>query len=274
MLPPTSSSAAHTAMSRQRTFRPSTFALALGLLTIAAFSPAAAQNHFTLSFDGYPAIEGRPFTVTVEGVWNSGCVPVFHELRSNVDVPENDGAIYNQTWGVFFADATVDDPGAVCPAVQTPYSSSFTFHSLPAGVYGLAFTVLNPLGHGQEDTYFVLEVASAGPADVLPLQHGRFEATATWKDFAGRTVVARALPGASGVSGQLWFFSAENPELTVKVLDGCAINGHDWVFAAGATNVEYHLRVTDTASGAVWTSDNTLGHLSQAGADTSAFACN
>ncbi len=51
------------------------------------------------------------------------------------------------------------------------------------------------------------------------------------------------------------------------------MNGHYWVMAAGATNVEYHLQVTDTHTGARWTRDNALGHFARAGASTSAFAC-
>ena len=35
----------------------------------------------------------------------------------------------------------------------------------------------------------------------------------------------------------------------VKTLDGCAITGHFWVFAAGLTDVEVDLQVLDTQSG-------------------------
>ncbi len=42
-----------------------------------------------------------------------------------------------------------------------------------------------------------------------------------------------------------YFFSADNPELLVKVLDGCALNGHYWVFGSAATDLNYGLRVWD-----------------------------
>ena len=50
-------------------------------------------------------------------------------------------------------------------------------------------------------------------------------------------------------TGYFWFFNQENVELLVKVLDGCMITDHWWVFAGGLTDVEVTLRVTDTQSG-------------------------
>jgi hypothetical protein len=47
-------------------------------------------------------------------------------------------------------------------------------------------------------------------------------------------------------TGYMWFFSQQNVEIVIKVLDGCAINGHYWVFAAGLTNQGVDITVTDT----------------------------
>ncbi|MCP4654899.1 MAG: hypothetical protein GY856_05705, partial [bacterium] len=73
-------------------------------------------------------------------------------------------------------------------------------------------------------------------------------------------------------SGILWFFDADNWEMLVKVLDGCALNRRFWVFAAATTNVEYTLRVTDTVSGTVKTYFNPLGNAAAAITDAGAFA--
>lgn len=73
-------------------------------------------------------------------------------------------------------------------------------------------------------------------------------------------------------SGLFWFFSASNWELLVKVLDGCSLNGHFWVFSAATTNVEYTLRVTDTRTGEVKVYLNPLGVAADAITDTGAFA--
>lgn len=51
-------------------------------------------------------------------------------------------------------------------------------------------------------------------------------------------------------TGYFWFFDPENVELVVKVLDGCALNGHFWIFAGGLTDVETTLTVSDTVTGA------------------------
>jgi hypothetical protein len=46
--------------------------------------------------------------------------------------------------------------------------------------------------------------------------------------------------------GMFWFFAANNPELLVKIIDGCALNSHFWVFYAATTNVGFTLTVIDT----------------------------
>ena len=80
------------------------------------------------------------------------------------------------------------------------------------------------------------------------------------------------VPAGSDTSGLFWFFDADNWEVLVKVLDGCAINQRFWVFAAATTNVEYTLRVTDIESGALSEYFNPLGRAADAITDTSAFA--
>ncbi len=47
-----------------------------------------------------------------------------------------------------------------------------------------------------------------------------------------------------------WFFEPDNLEVVFKVLDGCAVNGHQWAFAAGLTDVAVLLRVEDSRTGA------------------------
>jgi hypothetical protein len=71
--------------------------------------------------------------------------------------------------------------------------------------------------------------------------------------------------------GPFYFFTPDNWEVLVKVLDGCAFNGHFWIFAAAATDVEYTLTVTDTQAGAMTYADP-LGQNAPAVVDTQAFA--
>jgi spore coat protein A, manganese oxidase len=49
--------------------------------------------------------------------------------------------------------------------------------------------------------------------------------------------------------GLFWFFAANNPELLIKVLNGCSLNNNYWVFFSAATNVGLTLTVTDTVTG-------------------------
>lgn len=44
-----------------------------------------------------------------------------------------------------------------------------------------------------------------------------------------------------------YFFEPDNPELLIKVVDGCAINGHWWVFGSAATDLRWYLRIFDYA---------------------------
>jgi hypothetical protein len=69
-----------------------------------------------------------------------------------------------------------------------------------------------------------------------------------------------------------WFFSPNNVEAIVKVVNGCSFNQRYWVFGAGLTNVAVTLRVTDTQSGILHTYTNAQGNAFQPIQDTAAFA--
>ena len=88
-------------------------------------------------------------------------------------------------------------------------------------------------------------VATAAPSAATPLctanattlcidqtaGDGRFEIKLNWTTTlnGGSSGAAHAVPLDSvGLSrgGLFWIFSADNPELIVKVLDGCGLNNH------------------------------------------------
>ena len=73
--------------------------------------------------------------------------------------------------------------------------------------------------------------------------------------------------------GMFWFFSADNPELLVKVLDGCSQNGHFWVFWSAGTTVGLELRVTDTFTEAEAVYTNPDRRTAAPVADREAFVC-
>ncbi|MEM7587417.1 MAG: ELWxxDGT repeat protein, partial [Acidobacteriota bacterium] len=109
-------------------------------------------------------------------------------------------------------------------------------------------------------------------ATSLCLNQGRFRVEVAWRDFEGGTGPGRPVPVNGDDSGLLYFFDPDNWEMLIKVLDGCAINDHYWVFAAATTDVEYTLTVTDTSSGEHAEYFNPLGNASPAITDTGAFA--
>jgi hypothetical protein len=100
-------------------------------------------------------------------------------------------------------------------------------------------------------------------------QGGRFTASVTWTTSDGRTGTGQATPVADNTTGY-WFFTPDNVDLTVKVLDGTSINGHFWVFGGSLSNVAMTLIVTDTQTGATRTYTNPQGQLASF-ADTSGF---
>lgn len=113
--------------------------------------------------------------------------------------------------------------------------------------------------------------AVASQSEDLLLQDGRFRVEVNWADFSGNQGVGKVVE-QSADSALLYFFSPANWELLVKVLDGCAINNHYWVFVAGATNVEFTVSVTDTDNGQQYTYSNPPRQIAQTLTDTRAFA--
>ena len=115
-----------------------------------------------------------------------------------------------------------------------------------------------------------ISLCGVANATTLCLNSGRFKVRVTWQvPSNGSGVDASAVPLTSD-TGYFWFFSANNIELVVKVVDGRPANGKFWVFYGALSNVEYFVTVTDTQTGATKTYSNPSGQQSSV-ADTSAF---
>jgi hypothetical protein len=110
-----------------------------------------------------------------------------------------------------------------------------------------------------------------GPT-TLCLGGGRFEVEAEWVTKSGNSGEGQSIE-LTDDTGAFWFFNAANVEILVKVLDACASAFESfWVFAAGLTNVEVRLTVTDTQTGMVKVYDNPLDRPFQPIQDTRSFA--
>lgn len=104
---------------------------------------------------------------------------------------------------------------------------------------------------------------------------GRFEVRADWNRTGGSGMATPIALDRVGVSrgGLFWIGDPANPEILLKVLNGCRINGHYWVFYSAGTNQGLEITVRDTVTGDVWTSTNPRGTLAPPVADTRAFSC-
>jgi CSLREA domain-containing protein len=104
----------------------------------------------------------------------------------------------------------------------------------------------------------------------LCLDEGRFKVEVAWNTKDG-TGLGSAVP-LTDLSGYFWFFNPSNVELTVKVLNGCSINNHYWIFLSGLTNVGVQVSVTDLQTGTKKTYFNPRNHTIDTVLDTSAMA--
>lgn len=178
---------------------------------------------------------------------------------------------------VQFTDASTGSPsswlwnfgdGSVS-AAQNPthaYASPTTF--------GVTLTVSN--ASGSNTITKAVTVSAAGAACVvssttLCLNNGRFRVATTWQTSTA-TGSGTSVP-LTPDTGYFWFFSSNNVEVVVKVLNACADPmNHYWVFAGGLTNAAVTLTVTDTQSGTAKTYTNPLNTAFRPIQDTAAFA--
>jgi hypothetical protein len=107
--------------------------------------------------------------------------------------------------------------------------------------------------------------------NTLCLQGGRFKVQVAWRVPSQGTSGSGVASALTGDTGEFWFFTNNNIELVVKVLDGRSYNGHFWVFYGALSDVEYTLTVIDTQTGLTKAYFNPQGRLGSV-ADTAAFA--
>jgi hypothetical protein len=154
--------------------------------------------------------------------------------------------------------------------------------SLDPGDYTIEATTL----HSEAEGPFTLRLMRAGSCvpdpTTLCVEHppgnSRFQARVHFETTQGGGAEgdARVIPLADvGVplGGILWFFRQENPEMLLKILDGCAVNGHFWTFYSAATNVGFTVTVDDTLVPRAKTYTNPDRTAAPPMLDTHAFTC-
>ena len=254
--------------------RRSILLLAITGLFLALPLPAAAAEG-AVSVHPNPAHPGEIPVLVVQGSWSNSCVPrlyamwIEEKVFSPTDPP-----------GLFVALVS-GQSGEGCLAIGTSYRLDiplpFSVEEFPSGLH-----VIVSVGSGEDDLSSVqlgqvfLDARSL-PREELPLHDGLFEVKVEWTDTEGHQGTGKVVPGFSPNSGLFWFFRPSNWELLVKVLNGCALNGHYWVLGAGATNVGYSVRVhapwAGNPGGFAWTYSNPVNQHSRFFVDTEAIAC-
>lgn len=124
-----------------------------------------------------------------------------------------------------------------------------------------------------DGSLWIGRIGCGSDPQTLCLDNGAFSVTASFHSTPdGSSAPATAVP-LTGNTGYFWFFDPANVEMTVKVLDGCSVNGRFWVFAGGMTNVGVEWKVTNNQSGTVNSYSNAFGTPFQPVQDTAAFPC-
>lgn len=106
----------------------------------------------------------------------------------------------------------------------------------------------------------------------LCLLGDRFSVEATFETVqgGGRTGDAVGVR-QTDETGTFWFFRPSNQEIFLKMLRGCGINGHFWVFSSATTNVGYEITVTDERTNETRTYENDDLTAAEPILDTDAF---
>ena len=143
-----------------------------------------------------------------------------------------------------------NEPGSTCGGGDTTAFGADSASAATKGAFG-------PIGlfSARTATPWARSVqAGLGcPGDALCLAGGRFEASVQYTNPAtGLAGSGRPILGTDN-TGYMTFFSPDNVELAIKVLDGRAFNDSYWVFATGLTDVDYTITVKDTFGGEVRT---------------------
>jgi len=101
----------------------------------------------------------------------------------------------------------------------------------------------------------------------------RFEVRVEWHGFEETQYHPAFVSSLRTSDSGIFFYSdPSNLEFLIKVLNGCWLNDHYWVFFAATTNVAFIVTVTDTETGASKIYFNSEGHPADAVTDTVAFA--
>ncbi len=144
------------------------------------------------------------------------------------------------------------------------------------GFYTVTLTVTDGKVESTASQVFLVEASEPAGTCVADevtrcLLDSRFSVRVDWRTPAGDAGAGKVVRAGTNDSGLFRFFDQNNWEVLIKLLDGCALNQHVWVFGASTTDLGYSIRVTDTVTGAVTEYGNEPGRPASAITDVTAF---
>ena len=145
------------------------------------------------------------------------------------------------------------------------------------GFYRVTLVVSDGEVESTASLTFLVEAAVPAGACVADdetrcLGDSRFAVGMEWWTAGGEGGPGKVVREGTNDSALFRFFEpGDNWEVLVKVLDGCSVNGHVWVFGASTTDLGYAIRITDTVTGEVKEYRNEAGTPAAAITDVAAF---
>lgn len=138
-------------------------------------------------------------------------------------------------------------PQTLVPCPPAPWTDTVVLPPLPPGSYRIEARIGEP---SSPDVLHAVTTIEVEPRDnTLSLHGGSFVASVVWSIPRGGGSGAGFAKTLTSESGWFWFFSPDNLEVTLKVLDGRPVNGHWWIFLASMTDVGFTVTVHDNRTG-------------------------
>jgi hypothetical protein len=181
------------------------------------------------------------------------------------------GIVTGSDRSLWFTESTRDRIGQLTMAGVLTEFEIPTAGGSPTGIASgpdgnIWFTEFN----GDKIGRFSVQSFCVPDATTLCLNNARFQVRVDWNvSDQGTSGVGHTQP-LTGDTGAFWFFTPNNLEVIVKVVDGRPFNGRFWVFIGSLSDVEYSVTVRDLVTDHVNSYVNHQGTLQSVG-DTAAF---
>lgn len=245
---------------------------------VAAADPNLAFAVTDVNAGDNPSVAGAGYTNSLAGATTT----LLYDLELNNDVlvtqnPANNGTL--NTVGPLGVSATdtfvgfdISARSGIAYAAINPGGGTNLYRiDLASGTALLSGAISTGLGAVTGLAVATSDGTCVPSTTALCLNNDRFRVSATYQLPNGTTGAGQAVRFTPN-AGYFWFFSADNVELDVKLLNACSAFNRYWFFASGLTNVGVTITVVDTKTGTTRTYTNPVNTPFAPIQDTGAFA--